>query len=244
MTKLLRALIVDDEDLARQDLIGQLAKFPCIQIVGEADSVRTAVNKIEELKPDVVFLDIQMPGETGFKLYELVDVKFPVVFVTAFDDFAISAFEVNALDYLLKPVEPERLAATIDRLTEGAPKKKTPAANKFEYDDYIFINQLGKSSFVMINSIVYLNALGDYSEIYTTNKEKKLMLRSLRIWMNCLPEKYFLRIRRNIIVNINFIEKIEPLSKGAYQIYMRNIATPFITSQRYGGELRKRFLYL
>src|SRR5690348_6551473 len=110
MTKKITALIVDDEELARKDLARQLSRHGEIEIVGEADNIRTAAEMIENLAPDVVFLDIQMPGESGFNLFDLIEVDCQVVFVTAFDNFAIRAFEVNALDYILKPVDPERLA--------------------------------------------------------------------------------------------------------------------------------------
>src|SRR5690242_17927590 len=136
--KPLCTIIVDDEDLARQDLKNQLANFPEINIVGEANSVESAVKVINNTLPDVVFLDIQMPKESGFKLFEKMTIDFPVVFVTAFDNYAIRAFEVNALDYLLKPVNKTRLAQTIDRLK----RQEKPEANpklQLDYQDFIFI---------------------------------------------------------------------------------------------------------
>src|SRR5438105_1598221 len=147
-----RSLIVDDEWLARQDLRRLLSKHPEIEIIGEADSVENAAKMISELSPDVVFLDIQMPEESGFKLYDRVDVDFKIIFVTAFDNYAIRAFEVNALDYLLKPVNPTRLAQTIARLSE--PKSgKERTKSELKHDDYVFIKSQGRTRFVKISSI-------------------------------------------------------------------------------------------
>ena len=111
--KIYRTLIVDDEKYARKDLIEQLAEFSCIDIIGEAKNIRIAIEQIDLLAPDLIFLDIQFPGETGFDLFEKTVIRSKVIFVTAFDQFAIRAFEVNACDYLLKPVNPVRLAVTI-----------------------------------------------------------------------------------------------------------------------------------
>jgi len=111
-------MIIDDERLARRELTQMLSEFDCISICGEADDVPSAIAAIEKLNPDVLFLDIQMPGNSGFDLLDKYSVKAKVIFVTAFDEYAIRAFEVNAMDYLLKPISPERLAKAIDRLEE------------------------------------------------------------------------------------------------------------------------------
>ncbi len=238
--KSLRTIIVDDEDLARQDLQHQLAGFPEINIVGEASSVEMAVKVINNTLPDVVFLDIQMPKESGFKLFEKIPIDFSVVFVTAFDNYAIRAFEVNALDYLLKPVNKTRLAQTIDRLQ----KQEKPEINtklKLDYQDFIFIKYQGRTGFVKVSSIIYISATGDYTEVYTDKGEKKLVLKSLREWEEHLPNKHFFRIHRGEIINLEYVEKVEPSFKSTYQIYLRNIPNPLATSRKYSTELRKRF---
>ena len=111
----MKAILIDDERLARQELKSLLAAYPEIQIVGEANNVETAIESIKQLKPDVIFLDIQMPGKNGFELLEEISGVPEVVFVTAYDEYAIRAFEVNALDYLLKPVQSNRLAETVKK---------------------------------------------------------------------------------------------------------------------------------
>ncbi|MBI4851376.1 MAG: response regulator transcription factor [Acidobacteria bacterium] len=238
--KNLRAVIVDDEDLARQDLKNQLSNFPQIIVVGEANSVETAVEIINNIEPDVVFLDIQMPKESGFKLFEKIPVDFPVVFVTAFDNYAIRAFEVNALDYLLKPVNRNRLAQTITRL-EKQEKPEFDNKLKLDYQDFIFIKCQGRTGFVKISSIIYICAIGDYTEIHINKGEKKLVLKPLCEWEQNLPNKHFFRIHRSQIINIDYVDRVEPGFKSTYQIYLKNIVEPLSTSRKYSTELRKRF---
>lgn len=235
-----RVLIVDDESLAREGLRRQLSNYPVMDIIGEADSVASAVKLIENLHPDVVFLDIQMPNELGFTLFNKVSVDFEVVFVTAFDNFAIRAFEVNALDYLLKPISPSRLAQTVNRLMEQ--RSPSPYQGQLNYDDFILIDAKGRNGFTKLDSIVYLVAAGDYSEVFLKNGEKRLVLRTLREWEEKLPDKHFLRIHRGAIININYVEKTDPGVKSTFLIYMRNVPTPFNTSRKYATEIRKRFV--
>lgn len=238
--KQLRVVLVDDEELARQDLQHQLANFQQIQVVGQANSVETAVEVINTTDPDLVFLDIQMPKESGFKLFEKMEIDFFVIFVTAFDNFAIRAFEVNALDYLLKPVSLPRLSQSLARL-EKSSKNESKPTQPLDYNDFIFIKGQGRTGFVKINSIIYISATGDYTEVYTTKGEKKLVLKSLREWEEHLPSQQFLRIHRSLLINIEYIERVEPWFRSSYQIYLRNITNPLTTSRKYSSELRKKF---
>ncbi|KAF0249861.1 MAG: LytTR family two component transcriptional regulator [bacterium] len=237
-----RALIVDDEWLAREGLRRLLLKFPEIEVIGEADCISRAVEVIAEKELDVVFLDIQMPDESGFALFEKVDVDFKVIFVTAYDDFAIRAFEVNALDYLLKPINLARLTQAIARLAEQDDKKKKLLKNKLSYDDYIFANNKGRIGFVKVNTILYILAAGDYTEVFLATGEKRMVLRALKDWEEYLPEKNFLRIHRNTLINLSYVERVEPWSNSTFQIYLRNVAIPFTTSRKYSAELRKKFI--
>ncbi len=237
MSEKYRALIVDDEWLAREDLARQLRLYPQIEIVGEADSVESAAKMITTLQPDVVFLDIQMPRESGFKLFDKVEIDFQVIFVTAFDNYAIRAFEVNALDYLLKPVSSTRLEKAILRLSAS---KSSATLNRLNYDDYIFIKANNHTGFVKLSSILYIKAVGDYTEVYLANGGKRMLLKSVREWEEHLPSQYFLRIHRSTIINIEYTEKIEPWFRSTYQVYLRNVAEPFPTSRKYASELRKK----
>ena len=241
MPKKIRALIVDDEDAARQDLRRELSKQPIVEIIGEASSVKKAAAIIPELKPDVVFLDIQMPGESGFKLFDRVEVNFNVVFVTAFDNYAIRAFEVNALDYLLKPVCPDRLARTIARLSGKGTDRKS-SKKQLKYDDQVFIKSEGRIRFLKVNTITCITASGDYTEFYTVKGEKRLMHKPLRQWLEELPEQHFIRVNRATLINMEYVERVEPTTRSGFEVYIRNIAEPFVTSRNCAKELRERFL--
>lgn len=240
MTESIKVLVVDDERLARLELIRLLLKHPEVQIVGEADSVSSAIERIEAFAPDLVFLDIQMPEESGFALFEKITVDFAVVFVTAFDNYAIRAFEVNALDYLLKPVNPTRLAQTLERVKTNLTVSATNQNKQiYSYEDYLFVKSKEKPEFLKISSIVYITATGSYTHIYTGGKEK-VVIKPLKEWEDLLPPQHFLRIHRTYIINLNYIEKIEPWFNNSYQVYLKTVKTPIITSRRYAGKLRER----
>lgn len=238
----LKALIVDDERLARRELRSLLEEHSAINIVGEAETLAQARQIIESENPDVVFLDIQLSGETGFDLLEKTNSDFKTVFVTAFDAYAIRAFEVNALDYLLKPVNPERLKRAIEKLLEAdQPNRAETAARPLEYDDRLFLSLGGRSIFLKINTISHVMAAGDYSEVFTTDKQKYLVEKSLREWEARLPEKHFVRIHRTAIVNLESIERVENWFNRSYQIYLQRQAEPLTVSRRYAAKLKEKF---
>jgi two-component system LytT family response regulator len=178
MAKHFNALIVDDERLARKDLISLLGPYGQVSVIGEADSVPSAVKAIQKLNPDVIFLDIQMPGDSGFDLLEKTDIEAHIIFVTAYDEHAIRAFEVNALDYLLKPVNPDRLAKALEKLE--LQEQEAPARiRKLNYDDRLFL-LLGKHyKFLKVKTILNIMAAGDYSEVLTSDGNKSLTLKSM-----------------------------------------------------------------
>jgi two-component system LytT family response regulator len=244
-----RAVIIDDEELAREELQLMLAEYPEIKVVAEADSVQKGIEVIENLKPDVVFLDIQMPGGSGFDLLNQIEVSFnfKLIFVSAYDEYAIRAFEVNALDYLLKPVHPNRLRNAINRLfaniddvninTEKTDRKEV---RKLEYDDRFFLNIDNRSRFLKINAIKCICAEGNYSEIITADDKKSLVIISLKEWEERLPDKYFVRIHRSTIINLEYVEKVEKWFKHSFQVYLRHLNEPFIMSRRYAAKLKKK----
>ncbi|MDQ3063730.1 MAG: response regulator [Acidobacteriota bacterium] len=237
MKKIWKALIIDDERLARTKLRTLLAKHSNIEIAGEADSVIEAVKLIENTKPDVIFLDIQMPQASGFNLLEQIETDAKIIFVTAFDEYAVRAFEINALDYLLKPVNPERLAQAIERLsiTNNTPEKT------LEYDDFLFINTGRQSKFIKINRIKLISAADVYSEVFTDDGAKFLLLKPLAEWEQTLPQKNFMRIHRSTIVNLEYVEKVEKWFNYSYQIHMCGVSEPFVISRRYASRLKDRF---
>jgi two-component system LytT family response regulator len=236
-----RALIVDDNEFARVDLIELLKQFPAIEVVGEAKNIATAVKVINHLAPDLIFLDIQFPGESGFDLFEKIEVKAKVVFVSAFDEYALRAFTVNALDYLMKPVSADRLAQTMDRLeqkTQPSIKKHVP----LEYDDLLFIEMNTRLQFLRVSSILKISSAGTYTEVTTVNGQKALVERHMREWEARLPPKHFVRIHRATIVNVDYVEKIEEWFNYNYRIYLRGVEKPLAMSRRLLRRLKDRMI--
>jgi two-component system, LytTR family, response regulator len=240
MSQIFRAILVDDERLARKELRSMLSEHATIEVIGEAENVEQAIKLIRAQPPQVIFLDIQMPGETGFALLEKIDPDFKVIFVTAFDAYAIRAFEINALDYLLKPINPDRLSRAIERLsaTEISPPQ---AVRKLEYEDRLFLEIDEHSRFLKINTIICISAAGDYSEIVTSEGQKSLVMKSLKEWEDRLPEKYFTRIHRSTIINLEYIERIVGWFNRSYQVYLRHIEEPLTMSRRYAVKLKLKF---
>ncbi len=239
MSNKIRALIVDDEPLARKDLISVLAEFNQINIIGEADSIATAREQILEHSPSLIFLDIQMPGESGFDLLEYISPKTEIIFVTAFDEYAIRAFEVNALDYLLKPVDGVRLKQSIDRVISKT-QTLIESKEKLTIDDCLFLKLNNSYDFLRINTILSITAADDYTEIYTNDGNKKLVFKKMQEWENRLPEQHFCRVHRSTIVNISEIQKIEPWYNQSYHIHIHGLNEPLIMSRRYFKKIKKK----
>ncbi|MBN1273867.1 MAG: response regulator transcription factor [Candidatus Aminicenantes bacterium] len=239
MKKTYNALIIDDERLARKDLISLLQAHENISVVGEADDVSSAVNAINSLNPDVIFLDIQMPGDSGFDLLEKTDVAAHIIFVTAYDEYAIRAFEVNALDYLLKPVHPDRLAVALERLDsqEKEPRKRT---RNLAYEDRLFLMIGRHFKFLKISTILSISAAGDYSEVLTADGKKGLTLKSMKEWEIRLPVRHFIRIHRSTIINMEYIVRVEEWFNYSFKVYLREMEEPYVISRRYANKLKEK----
>lgn len=234
------AIIVDDEELARFDLRKVLGAFPEVVISGEAADVDSAIELINGTRPNLVFLDIQLKGETGFDLIDKCETAANIVFVTAYDKYAIRAFEVNALDYLLKPVNPDRLKLTLDKISDKTPAEKT-AMRKFELDDIIFLQLRESYKFQKIKEIVAITSNGDYSFIHTTDNQKKITSKTMKEWETRLPENTFIRIHRETIINLQYVINIEDWFYSSYKIYIKGFEEPFIMSRRYAVKVKKYF---
>jgi len=239
MNNKFNALIVDDERLARKELRSLLADYENISIVGEAEDVPSAVRAIGELKPDVIFLDIQMPGKSGFDLLEEIKTDIKIIFVTAFDEFAIRAFEVNALDYLLKPITPDRLTKALDRIQEEEDQTEQSQKN-LSYNDRLFLTIDSHLQFLKISTILSINSAGDYSEILTFDGKKGLTLKSMKEWEQRLPQNYFCRIHRSTIVNMEYIDRLEEWFNYSYRVYMKGLDDPYLLSRRYAAKLKNK----
>ena len=213
----MKALVVDDEPLARRELRRLLGAFASVQVVGEAGNVDEARVRIEELSPDVVFLDIQMPGGTGFDLLAQLDRVPRIVFTTAYDQYAVKAFEVNALDYLLKPIEPERLAATLRKIQATPPHDASTDAPL----EQLFIRDGPRCWFVPLREVSVFTSEGNYVRL-SWGKERPLLGRSLAALEGKLEPKRFFRANRSQIVNLDFIEQVELGEGGRLHVQMRN----------------------
>ena len=194
---------------------------------------------INESNPDLLFLDIQLGAETGFELLERVEARFDVVFVTAYDEHAVRAFEVNAFDYLLKPVNPERLAATLVRLETGGPLPgPAPAAARLRAADRLFVRSGDRWRFLQLASIAAIEGRGDYTRIRARDGEAILSSKSLRDWEAALPDHLFVRIHRSTIINMDEVERVEEWSGQTFHVHMKGRPDPYQMSRRYASRLR------
>lgn len=229
-----RALIVDDEKLARDELKTQLEAYKQIDIIGEASDVESAYNFITREKPSLLFLDIDLGSNTGFDLLARIDTGFKVIFVTAHDEYAIRAFEVNALDYLLKPVWGDRLGACLKRL--GDPhSEKLP--EKLESHDQILVKMRSSSRFIRVNEISCIESCADYTRIYSSRKVSGLVHHTMKRWLERLPSGDFIRIHKSYIINSNFVDRIDRSPDDGVHAYVVFPDKALPVSRRYGSKL-------
>jgi len=206
-------IIIDDERLAREEVKRSLAGYPEFEIAEEAKNYDEAKKQIEALKPDLVFLDIQMPGRSGFDLLESLDEVPGVVFTTAFNEYAVKAFDIDALDYLVKPLRKERFAITIEKI-----RKKLLQAEQYDaLEKQVFIKDGSKCFFVQLKDVYLIESADNYARLYFNNR-KALIKRSLNQLEEILDSTIFFRISRNQIINTKFISQINNLEKGKLQV--------------------------
>lgn len=225
----MRALVIDDERLARKELINLLTGLDDVEVVGEAVNVDDAKEKILALNPDVIFLDIQMPEKTGFDLLAELEAVPNVIFTTAYDEFALKAFEVNALDYLLKPIDPARLAEAITKLktkingNSSSKTEETPAEEKekkLTLEDQVFVKDGDRCWFVKLENVRLFESDGNYIKVYFDNN-KPMIHKSLNALDERLDEKSFFRASRKHIVNLSWVEGIEPWFNGGLVVTLK-----------------------
>ena len=218
----MKALIIDDERLARKELTSLLQEYNEIEIAGEAINAEDAMEKIASLKPDLLFLDIQMPGKTGFELLESLENVPEVIFTTAYDAHALKAFDYNALDYLLKPIEPERLKESISKLFKRLPQagKMDVQGEKLGLKDQVFVKDGDKCWFVKLENIRLFESDGNYIKIYFENF-KPMIHKSLNALDERLDDREFFRASRKHIINLNWVEGIESWFNGGLMVSLR-----------------------
>lgn len=222
----MNALLIDDSRLARTELRHLLQAFPDVAVVGEAKNAAEARAQIQALNPDLLFLDIHMPGGSGFDLLASLEIAPQVIFTTAYDEYALRAFEVNALDYLLKPVQENRLAAALDkaRTQSSAPPilpPNEPAATPLTAHDQVFVKDGERCWFVRLADIRLFEINGSYTQIYF-NDCRPLIPRTLQHLETRLDPKVFFRANRQQIINLKWIDTIEPWFSNTLKIKLKD----------------------
>lgn len=218
---MIRTILVDDERLARNELRKILADFPEIEIIDEAVHVQDAIEKIEELRPQLIFLDIQMPGnKTGFDLLEVLEYLPKVVFTTAYDEYALKAFDFNALDYLLKPIETKRLAEAIQKVKKQLEQDAQIARNVLGSGDQVFVKDGERCWFVKLGEVRLFESAGNYAKVFF-GTNKPLILKSLNALEERLDPKLFFRANRKHIINLQMITKIDTQYNGGLKVTLQ-----------------------
>ena len=238
----MKTLIVDDTRLARQELKTLLASHPDVELVGEAEDLPGARDAVQRLQPDLLLLDIQLPSGTGFDLLEQLDPLPLVVFTTAYDQYAVRAFESNALDYLIKPVAPGRLAEALDRarvrkgqaLARGEERSRAPLGA----EDTVFVRDGERCWFVALRDISHAVVDGNYVRVWFQG-QRAMLARSLNSLETRLDPALFFRANRNTLVNLRHVVSIDPWVNDGYQIKLRD-GSEIEVSRRQARELRER----
>ncbi|MCM2273171.1 MAG: LytTR family DNA-binding domain-containing protein [Candidatus Didemnitutus sp.] len=237
----MKALLIDDERLARNELRRLLAAHHDIEIVGEAVDVEDALEKCAALKPDLLFLDVQMPGADGFALLERLEGPLPaIIFTTAYDEFAVKAFEFNALDYLLKPVDPNRLVAALEKLrlrgTGGGDGEA--ARTRLSLDDKVFVREGDHCWFVPVKNIRLLESEGNYTRVHFDDNKPQLF-RSLTAMEERLDPRHFFRANRKQVINLAWVDGIEPWFSGGLLVRLKG-GLKVELSRRQAQDFRER----
>jgi two-component system LytT family response regulator len=220
----MKVLLIDDEPLARNILKKYCDQIPEIEVIGECENGFQAVKMIEEEKPDLIFLDVQMPKLNGFEVLELLTNPPKVIFSTAFDEYAVKAFDANALDYLLKPFLFERFKQAVEKVKHQTPKEVSDAGSKYANPDEkqrIVIKDGEKINIVPIHDLIYIEAYDDYVKLYTVD-QRHIKKQTMSHYEKTLPTELFVRIHRSSIIAIDKIQGIETIENGRYQVLLTN----------------------
>ena len=229
MPEIIRTIIVEDEELARNLLKSYLKGFPEIELIKECENGFEGVKMINEMKPDLVFLDIQMPKITGFEMLELLEHKPEIIFTTAYDQYALKAFEHNAADYLLKPFSKDRLEAAVEKVMERLQKQETKSEiiddisnyPKGEFLDRVVVKDRHKINIIPVDRIRYFESMDDYVLVYTKDG-RHLKQKTMKYFENALNPKEFIRIHRSFIVRVQEIAEIQQYEKESYIVILHD----------------------
>lgn len=251
MSEKLQTLIIEDEELARNLLRSYLKDHPDIEVIGECENGFDGIKAINDKKPDLVFLDIQMPKITGFEMIELLDYKPQIIFTTAYDQYALKAFELNAVDYLLKPFPKERLLSAIEKVQhriqsgEDTAEKLDELTNLHpgqEFIDRVVVKDRHKIHIITVDKIRYIESLDDYVMIYT-HEGRHMKQKTMRYFENNLDPKNFIRIHRSYIVHVDHIAEIQQYEKESYIVILKDTAKTKLKVSKTGYKKIKEVLH-
>ena len=234
----MKAIIIDDEGLARKELSGLLKNYPDIDVVDEAANADEAAEKIKDHDPDVIFLDIQMPEKTGFELLESLEKAPLVIFTTAYDEFALKAFEFNAFDYLLKPIQSERLSESIQKVQERLVKRSNTTGKKLSDSDRVFVKDGYKCWFVRLADVRLFESDGNYIKVYFEHF-KPMVHKSLNALADKLDSRIFFRASRKHIINLGWVESIDTWVNGGLLVKLKKGGEKIEISRRQSARFRE-----
>ena len=233
---MITAVIVEDSRLARKELLEMLKNHPDIAILGEADAAETALQLIRQTKPDLIFLDIHLPGKNGFEILQELDTVPIIIFTTAFAQYALKSFEFNTLDYLLKPISAERLEKAIRKAEATQQKTDTGIEDKLQLTDRIFVKDRNRSWFVTLAEIRIFESQGNYTQIIF-DQERPLILKTLQQVSNAIDGRFFLRANRQQLVNVKFILDVAELPGNRLRLTLVT-GEKIEVSRRQSGKIR------
>jgi two-component system LytT family response regulator len=235
--------IVDDESLARYTLKKKLTEFPEIEIIVESNNIQKAIREISEKEPEILFLDIQLNEGTGFDLLNDLTYTGRIIFITAFEEYAIRAFDINAIDYLLKPISNKRLKQAIERIMEPEIMIRGANSINLNYDDRFMVTSNSSINFIKISDIVFIKSSSDYTELRLCNGKSYLESRSMQHWEESLPKNHFCRISRFYIINFDYISRIEKSFSIPALLYIEGNSEPFKISKAFYQRIKLRYKY-
>jgi two-component system LytT family response regulator len=243
--KSIKAVLIDDVEVMRITLKKVLEQFPHINIIGEASSFDEAKEVINRLKPDLLFLDINLNGLSSIDLLEELNCTPKIIFITSHENFAIKAFEINAVDYIIKPISTKRIAKAIERVSLPSVAVKDNNLNegeeRFQSDQIILLNFDNKMNFIKIRDINYIEAYGNYTKINMLDGKLSITYNSIKNWEKKLPLDIFIQIHRSTVVNLINVLKIEKWTNDTGRLYLKNVDKPFEISRSYFFQIKKKY---
>jgi two-component system LytT family response regulator len=237
----IRALVIDDEFLAREETKAALREFPNVEVLGEAGTLADAKDMVQSLKPDGIFLDIQMPRGLGFEILDGLEIPPLVILITAYEEHALKAYDYDAVDYLLKPIQPEKMKRALERLSERIAARPLPQKKQAAFDSQPNMISL-RNGTVLLNpdDILAVEADGNYSKIFLKGNQREFIRTKMSEWEELLPSEQFVRIERKRIVQISAIRQLVLQADNA-QFRLGDIPAPFVVGRRAAVNLKKLF---